>query len=221
MESILLALLLALAVRAFLFQPFKIPSSSMEPALLVGDYIIVKKFAYGTRIPFSGMKVGEGSAIERGDVVVFKKAERPGKRKKNYFIKRVVATGGDMVQVRGRGVFVNGSEIAQSYAGPHPADGGPAFERYLQRFGEKSVSVIYRKGRSSTYKGKASSPFRVPAGHVFLMGDNRDNSQDSRLWGTVSERDVVGKAVLVHWSWSFKNSFVPKVRWERIFSEIK
>lgn len=220
MESVFLALLLALAVRAFVFQPFKIPSSSMEPALLVGDYIIVKKFSYGTRIPFSGAKIIEGGAVERGDVVVFKRAERAG-GKKNYFIKRVIATGGDKVQVRGRSVFVNGEKTAQSYAGPHPAGGSPAFERYLQKFGEKSISVIYRKGRSSTYKGRASSPFTVPAGHVFLMGDNRDNSQDSRLWGAVSERDVLGKAVRVHWSWSFKNSIIPTVRWERIFSEIK
>ena len=220
-ESVLLALLLAFTVRAFIFQPFKIPSSSMEPALLVGDYIVVKKFAYGTQIPFSGIQIFDGGAIKRGDVVVFKRAERPGERKKNYFIKRVVATGGDAVQVRGRDIFVNGSKVTQSYAGSHTADGGAAFERYLQRFGEKSVNVIYRKGLSSTYKGIASSAFRVPEGHVFLMGDNRDNSQDSRLWGTVSGRDVVGKAVIVHWSWSFKNSLLPKVRWERIFSEIK
>ena len=217
LESVFFALLLALFVRAFIVQPFKIPSSSMEPTLLVGDYIIVKKFAYGIRVPFSYKEIFRGDEIKSGDIVVFKKPVSFGETKKTYFIKRVIATGKDVVRILGRGVFVNGSEIRQSYAGPYE---NPHLDRYVQRFGSKNISVVYERGRYSTYKGRASSLI-VPEGHVFLMGDNRDNSQDSRLWGTIPEKNIVGKAVIIHWSWNFQNSLIPQIRWKRIFSGIK
>jgi len=217
LESLLLALLLALFVRAFIIQPFKIPSSSMEPTLLVGDYIIVEKFAYGIKIPFSNLKIFKGETIKEGDVAVFKKPLSYGKKKKTYFIKRVIATGNDVVQIRGRSVFVNGSEIRQSYAG---LDANKGFDRYVQNFGDKNVNVIYERGLYSTYKGHASR-FVVPEGHVFFMGDNRDNSLDSRSWGTIPEKDIVGKAVLVHWSWNFQNSLIPQIRWKRIFLRVE
>ncbi len=216
-ESVLLALFLALFVRAFIVQPFKIPSSSMVPTLLVGDYIIVEKFAYGIRFPFFDRKIFKGGPIEKGDVVVFKKPVSYGKNKKTYFIKRVVATGNDVVQIRGRSVFVNGFEIEQSYAGPNEKSG---FDTYVQNFGDRKVNVVYQRGLYSTYKGRASR-FVVPEGHVFLMGDNRDNSQDSRSWGAIPYKDVVGKAVLIHWSWNFKNSLIPQIRWKRIFSQVE
>ncbi|MGI9559278.1 MAG: signal peptidase I [Thermodesulfobacteriota bacterium] len=218
LESVLLALLLALCVRAFIVQPFKIPSSSMEPTLLVGDYIIVQKFAYETKIPFFDIAVYKNADVKKGDIVVFKKSDNPG-GKKNYFIKRVIATGGDIVEIRGRVIYINGDKTVQSYAGMYEEEDG--LERYEQRFGTKNVSVIYEKGRYSTYKGNVSYPLIVPEGQVFLMGDNRDNSRDSRLWGTISESEVVGKAVMIHWSWSFKDSLVPEIRWKRIFSGIR
>lgn len=218
LESVILAVLLALFVRAFIVQPFKIPSSSMEPALLVGDYIIVKKFSYGTRIPFTDRTIFKGGKIKKGDIVVFKKPQSPGKTKKAYFIKRVIAVGNDVVRIEGRNIYVNRSKIPQSYVGSYAA---APMEEYIQKLGEKDVTVIYEKGRYSTYKGNIRYPFTVPAGHVFLMGDNRDNSRDSRSWGTVAEKDIVGKAVTIHWSWSFKNSLIPEIRWKRIFSEIE
>ncbi|WP_462137370.1 signal peptidase I [Candidatus Mycalebacterium sp.] len=218
LESIFLAILLALCVRAFIVQPFKIPSSSMEPTLLVGDYIIVKKFAYGTRIPFTDNAIFKGGEIKRGDIVVFKKPQGPGKTKKTYFIKRVVAMGNDVVRIQGRNIYVNRSGIPQSYVGPYDA---VPMEKYIQKFGDKDVTVIYEKGRYSTHKGDIIYPFTVPAGHVFLMGDNRDNSRDSRFWGAIAEKDVVGKAVIIHWSWRFENSLIPEIRWERIFSGIE
>ncbi len=217
LESIFLALFLAFLVRAFIVQPFKIPSSSMEPTLLVGDYILVNKFVYGIRIPFTDVFFHKGSEIRSGDVVVFKKKLEGFKRsEKIYFIKRVIAGGGDTVNIRGRNFFVNGVEISQAYAGLH----GENKERYVQRFGRKKVNVLYEKGRYSTYRGGLLYPITVPEGHIFLAGDNRDNSHDSRSWGFISEQDVMGKAVAIHWSWSFMNSLIPKVRWERIFSGI-
>ncbi|QMU56333.1 MAG: signal peptidase I [Candidatus Mycalebacterium zealandia] len=218
LESVFLAIFLALCVRAFIVQPFKIPSSSMEPTLLVGDYIIVKKFAYGTRIPFTDKTVFQGSEIKKGDIVVFKKPQGPSKTKKTYFIKRVVATGNDVVRIQGRNIYINQLRIPQSYVGRY--DVAP-MEEYIQKFGDKDITVIYEKQRYSTHKGDIIYPFTVPAGHVFLMGDNRDNSRDSRFWGTIAEKDIVGKAVTVHWSWKFQNSFIPEIRWERIFSEIE
>ncbi len=219
LESVFLALFLAFFVRAFIVQPFKIPSSSMKPTLLVGDYILVNKFVYGIRIPFTDVFVHKGANVRGGDVVVFKKEGSNG-TKKTYFIKRVVATGEDVVDIRGRGVFVNGVEISQTYAGLYGEGDNAEFERYVQRFGRKKVNVLYEKGRYSTYKGGLSYPLIIPAGHLFMMGDNRDNSQDSRRWGFVPEENVVGKAVAIHWSWSFRNSFIPQVKWERIFSGI-
>lgn len=193
----------------------------MEPALLVGDYIIVNKFVYGGRVPFTDRFVYKSSKIRRGDVVVFKKrSESFNGGKKTYFIKRVVAVGGDIIDIRGRSVFVNGVETLQTYAGFYGENENIALERYVQQFGRKKVSLLYEKGRYSTYKGKVSYPLIVPAGHIFLMGDNRDNSQDSRLWGTIPEENVMGRAFAIHWSWSFKDSLIPQIRWERIFSEI-
>ncbi len=194
----------------------------MKPTLLIGDYIIVKKFSYGVRIPFSDTFLFGTTAIDRGDVVVFKrKLGTSDNAGKNYFIKRVVAVGGDTVQIRGRSILINGNEVLQTYAGPYPGDKDTLMERYVQRFGNNNVNILYKKGRYSTYKGDISYPLKVPEGHIFLMGDNRDNSHDSRVWGVIAGKNVVGKAVMIHWSWQFKDSLIPQVRWKRIFSEIR
>lgn len=163
-ESILIAAVLALFIRTFVFQAFKIPTGSMEPNLLVGDHIVVNKFVFGA---------GDGAGwifpkrdIERGDVVVFRAPEEPDKD----FIKRVVAVGGDRVEVRDGVVYVNDEAVDEPYA-----------------------------HHSSSYH-KDYGPAEIPPGEYFCLGDNRDNSRDSRYWGTVPRALVKGRAVLVYWS---------------------
>jgi len=167
LESILIAAILALFIRTFVFQAFKIPTGSMEPNLLVGDHIVVNKFMFGAG--------GDGSwllpmrPIERGDVVVFRAPEQPDED----FIKRVVAVGGDKIEIVDGVVQVNDEVVDEPYA--HHSSG----------FGSR----------------RDYGPFHVPDGHYFCLGDNRDNSRDSRYWGTVPRHLVKGRAVVVYWSY--------------------
>lgn len=172
-EAIILALILALFIRTFVVQAFKIPSPSMVPTLLVGDHILVNKFLFGFRIPF---KDGRFLAIReprRGDVIVFKYP----KDRKLDFIKRCIATGGETVEIREKQVFINGDRVTFPQA------------VYLD---EGSIM----SGRDSF------GPVTVPEGKIFVMGDNRDNSNDSRFWGFVDLEDIKGKAMVIYWSWN-------------------
>ncbi len=190
-ESILLALLLALFVRTFFVQAFKIPSSSMEPTLLVGDHILVNKFIYGIRIPVLGWRFFDFHKPKRGDVIVFIYPRNP----KKDFIKRVIAVGGEKVYIKGTTVYVNDKPIKDPWG-------------------------VWRRGPN----GERSDfgPVVVPEGYLFVLGDNRDNSMDSRYWGFVPLRDVLGKAFIIYWSWNGKaKDLVHKVRWSRIGKLIK
>ena len=230
-EAILVAVALALAIRAFVLQPFKIPSGSMLPTLLVGDHILINKFVYGTRIPLTDKIFFPFSAIDRGDVVVFKLGEHnnttglsmPGKGA--FYIKRTVGIAGDEIDIRGRDVLINGREVAQVYAGDYEYASQKFFsvaDRYEQSLSGKNFSVIYKKGNSSTASGKLSFPLVVPKGRIFVMGDNRDNSYDSRFWGFVPVENVYGRAFMIHWSWNLSNpGLLNKVRWRRIFSGVR
>lgn len=174
LEAIILALVLALFIRTFVVQAFKIPSPSMVPTLLVGDHILVNKFLYGFTVPYTDNKVLALRTPDQGDVVVFKYP----KNKKMDFIKRCVAVGGDTLQIKEKTLYVNGEKVPDEHA------------------------VFLSEGGSSLLKGRDDfGPVTVPEGKIFVMGDNRDNSNDSRFWGFVDISEVKGKAMVIYWSW--------------------
>ena len=197
-EAILIALLLALLIRTFIVQAFKIPSGSMEKTLLIGDHILVSKFSYGTHIPneipFINTKLFDdivlfSSVPERGDIIVFKFP----KDETRDFIKRVIALPGDLLEVRRQKVFINNKpyEDARARHTESPSD-SPLVPR--DDFG----------------------PILIPEGHVFVMGDNRENSQDSRYWGYLNVKKIRGKALIIYWSWDRIDSWVRFERFGKI-----
>lgn len=225
-ESIIIALALALLIRTFVIQPFKIPSGSMIPSLLIGDHLLVNKFVYGTNIPFSDIVIMPIEDISRGDVIVFKFPEdsETGPRKGVHYIKRVIGIEGDRVDIEGNDIYINNEKVEQKYIGDYAyEDNGLEItaDMYKQFFPEHEFRVLYKKGSSSTTKGKLGFPITVPDGSVFVMGDNRDNSYDSRFWGFVPVENISGKAFMIHWSWDFDNSsIIDIIRWGRIFKPI-
>src|SRR5215469_2294587 len=200
-EAFGVAIILALIIRTFFIQAYKIPSGSMEPTLLIGDHILVNKLIFGLRIPDSifgvtplsgiipyGHYVFRLEPVHRGDVVVFVFPPDPTKD----FIKRVIGVGGDTVEVRGKSVYLNGRKMEDPHAHYEPAEGN---------------SEIAPRDRYG--------PTVVPNGQVFVMGDNRDRSYDSRFWGFVDDNNVEGRALVIYWSWdSDSGSFLP-IRWTR------
>lgn len=186
-EAILMAIVLALFIRTFVVQAFKIPSGSMKQTLLIGDHILVNKFIYGIKIPFLRKTIVPIKSPKRGDIVVFKFPEDP----KKDFIKRVVGIAGDQVEIRDKQVYINQKQVDSTFAihtDPHIM---PAQIQPRDNFG----------------------PVTVPSGKIFVMGDNRDHSYDSRFWGFVGLKALKGKAFIIYWSWD-KNNF--GVRWKRL-----
>ena len=191
-EAIIVAIILALFIRTFIVQAFKIPSGSMKETLQIGDHILVNKFIYGVKIPFIRTTIIEVKNPKRNDIVVFKFPEDPGKD----FIKRVIGVAGDVVEHRDKKVYVNNEpvdDIFGMYTDPHIFPG--SFQP-RDNFG----------------------PVTVPPGSLFVMGDNRDHSYDSRWWGYVNLKAVQGKAFMIYWSWD-KDDF--GVRWDRIGNMLK
>lgn len=186
-ESIIIAVILALIIRTFVVQAFKIPSGSMEDTLAIGDHILVSKFIYGTKIPLTDKRILKIRDPRRGDVIVFEYPEDPSKD----FIKRVVGTPGDEVQVIDKKVFVNG----KPYDNPHEV--------------HKEKEVIPKEQNPRDNFG----PVKVPENSYFVMGDNRDRSYDSRFWGFVKNEKIKGLAFIKYWSWD-KDKF--RVRWGSI-----
>ena len=223
-EAIVIALCLALLIRTFIVQPFKIPSGSMIPTLLIGDHLLVNKFIYGTKIPFTNIRVLPVENIERGDVVVFKFPGNDAVNKGLHYIKRAIGLPGDVIDIEGRDVIINGQKVKQVYEGSYDYyEQGTevSTDKYIDTLSENIFDVIYKKSSVNTTKGKTNFPITVPDGHIFVLGDNRDNSYDSRFWGFVPINNISGKAFLIHWSWNFDNeSIFNKVRWKRIFSSI-
>jgi len=223
-EAIVIALCLALLIRTFFLQPFKIPSGSMIPTLLIGDHLLVNKFIYGTKIPFMNIKVFTIEEIKRGDVIVFKFPGNDAVNKGVHYIKRAIGLPGDEVDIKGRDVYVNGEKVKQVYDGNYiyfEQGTEVTTDKYIDTISENIFDVIYKKSSINTTKGKTNFPITVPEGNIFVLGDNRDNSYDSRFWGFVPINSISGKAFLIHWSWNFDNdSIFYKVRWERIFSSI-
>jgi signal peptidase I len=191
-EAILVAVVLALFIRTFVVQAFKIPSGSMKSTLLVGDHILVNKFLYGVKIPFVHKTLIPWKDPRRGDVVVFEFPEDPDKD----FIKRTVAVAGDRVEIRNKKVYVNGA---------------PQDHLYAQFLDERVIPAQFQPRDNM-------GPRVVPPNSLFVMGDNRDHSYDSRFWGFVDLKAVKGKAFMIYWSWD-KETF--GVRWRRIGDMIR
>jgi len=202
-EAFGVALLIALVVRTLLLQAFKIPSSSMEDTLLVGDHIFVNKFLYGYHVPYTKGRILQFSTPKRGDIIVFVFPEDPGKD----FIKRVIGVPGDTVEVRRKTVLVNGKPLDEPYT----------------RFADGMDPEVLVRMRDTL------PPVRVPEGKLFVMGDNRDRSYDSRFWGFVDMDAVIGKALFIYFSidwsrgvgWTEVWRYPELVRWDRLGHVLK
>jgi signal peptidase I len=186
-------LFVVLVLRSFVVEPFQIPSGSMIPTLEVGDFILVNKFAYGLRLPVSGTKVVPVGEPQRGDVMVF---FPPGDQR--YFIKRVIGLPGDDIRVANNILYVNGERMSQEAAALDYLELEPGYQVMWEQLGDTS-HLIRRRRRASEYGLNYHAV--VPAGHYFMIGDNRDNSFDSRAWGAVPEQNIVGKAFLIWMHW--------------------
>lgn len=193
-EAIVVAVALALVIRQFVVQAFRIPSGSMEDTLLVGDFLMANKFVYGPKIPFTDIRLPGIRKPKAGDVIIFKYPRDPRKD----FIKRVIATEGQRVEIKDKVVYVDGEPL------PFPPKSKFTDRRILPR----------EMSRRDNY-----GPIIVPKDALFVMGDNRDNSQDSRYWGFVPMRNVKGKAMILYWSWNKEVplwDFFHKIRWGRL-----
>jgi signal peptidase I len=210
-KSFFPVILIVFCLRSFLVEPFKIPSGSMIPTLQVGDFILVNKFTYGVRLPIINQKIIPLNEPQRGDVMVFHYPENPSMD----YIKRVVGLPGDEIIYRHKVLKVNGTEQSKQADGDYNyVESGLSFvhtERYQEKFGEQTHTIIINPDMPSIHlAGVAEFPHSencsygpdevrctVPLGHYFMMGDNRDNSRDSRYWGFVPDKMIVGKAFFI------------------------
>ena len=221
LESIVIAVICALFLRTFVVQASKIPTGSMENNLLIGDHLLVNKFVFGPSETSLERRLLPIRPLRRGDVVVFKFPEQP----ERDFIKRVIGLPGETLEVRDRRVFIDGKPIGEPYAHYLEPPEAPSEGHEVTSF-----DVRERYG-----------PVKVPAGHVFVMGDNRDNSEDSRYWGFLPQRNIKGLALMVYWSYEASGEdhqeagllgnaralasaavhFFTGTRWSRLFHQIR
>jgi signal peptidase I len=200
-ESILIAIVLALFIRTWVVQAFKIPTGSMENNLLVGDHLLVNKFVFAPTATGLERAILPLREIKRTDVIVFKYPEEP----ERDFIKRVIGLPGETLEVRHKKVYINGKPLDEPYVHflQPPAPEGTASFDLRENFG----------------------PVTIPAGHYFMMGDNRDNSQDSRWWSFLPATYIKGKALMIYWSFdpdaASAAAFITSTRWNRLFHQIK
>lgn len=195
LEAVIVAIILALIIRTFVIQAFKIPSGSMLPTLQIGDHLLVSKFIYGVKIPFTGKTLIPVSKPKPGDVVVFQYPKNPDLD----YIKRVIGVAGDTVEIRDKKLFVNNKPFADQHG----------------VFKDTVIHPANLDARDNL------GPITVPAGKIFVMGDNRDNSYDSRFWGFVGLEAVRGKAWIIYWSWDvqlpvFSLDRLRSIRWGRV-----
>ncbi len=219
-ESIVIAVILALFIRTFVVQAFKIPTGSMENNLLIGDHLLVNKFVLGPSASGLEKAVLPLGTIKRGDVVVFKYPEEP----ERDFIKRIIGLPGDTLQLKQKKVYINGTPLEEPYV------------HFLEQPGSGSLSEVTSLDVRENY-----GPVTVPADHYFAMGDNRDNSADSRYWGFLPRDYVKGKALLIYWSYESEREdyedtgaanavkglgsvfahFFTRTRWDRMLHQIR
>jgi signal peptidase I len=195
-ESLIIAAIIAFFVRSFFIQAFRIPSSSMEPTLLIGDHLLVNRLSYVMKIPFTDKVIFNLGDPKKGDVIIFRYPIDPDKD----FIKRVIATEGDTIAIKDKVIYINGKRIED-------------------KWGHYSTTVIlpeYINPRDNF------GPFKVPPNSYFVMGDNRDRSLDSRYWGVVSKEHLVGRALILYFSLNAKpDNVLGYIRWSRIGSLIR
>jgi len=239
--TLVLAVAIALAIRTFVIEPFRIPSGSMLPTLLVGDHLFVNKFLYGPRIPFTDWRLPGIRSPERGDVVVFEVARGDGRRieeivpadlhpelPRDDFVKRIVGLPGDTISVRQGVVTVNGVPANQIDLEEQHRD---ELGRLLEVKSENLEGCIHDVLDDPVFGGLQIADYVVPEGRYFMMGDNRDYSNDSRKWGTVRLEEMKGPAFVLYWSWSVNgnalqffnpaNWWTADKRWDRIFSRVR
>ena len=203
-KSFFPVLLVVLILRSFIFEPFRIPSGSMLPTLLIGDFIVVNKFSYGVRLPVSHTKILDTGAPELGDVAVFRFPEEPDVD----YIKRIVGLPGDTLLYQNKQLFVNGEPISLTHPKTYQPESGNlrtgAILELTETFHNKKHNILVNPLFDLRSGFAVNQPFVVPEGQYFVMGDNRDNSNDSRAWGTVPEENLVGKAVRIWMNLDFK-----------------
>jgi signal peptidase I len=221
-ESIVIAVILALFIRTFVVQAFKIPTGSMEQNLLIGDHLLVNKFVYGPSLSSAERAALPDKLVQRGDVVVFKYPEDP----ERDFIKRVIGLPGETVQVKAKKVFINDQPLDEPYV----------------HYEQPPLELADRNEVTSSDVREAYGPVTVPKDHYFVMGDNRDNSQDSRYWGFLPRDYIKGRALMVYWSYEAERAdyvdqdglnrrvegifsvvvhFFTRTRWDRLFHVIR
>lgn len=234
-----LAVLIALAIRAFVIEPFRIPSGSMLPTLLIGDHLFVNKFLYGAQIPFTNVRLPAVRPPERGDVVVFRVArdsrggifpadENPNLPRED-FVKRIVGMPGERVEVRRGGiVYIDGKRVASREEGWTFRDEiGRSLDVEVEELGECEHLIL----DDPRQPGQTVPALTLPEGRYFMMGDNRDNSNDSRRWGTVHLDDFKGPAFVLYWSWNLNGNFLSffnpvnwfsvEKRWDRLLRRVR
>lgn len=198
-KSFFPVLLIVLVLRSFVAEPFRIPSGSMMPTLLVGDFILVNKYAYGIRLPVLKSKIFSVGEPKRGDVAVFRFPRNPS----DDYIKRIIGLPGDHVAYYNKSVYINGEKVKQVYVGGYEGVGSGSImnnalvkREYLE---DLKHEILINEDRMNV-----NGEFFVPSGHYFVLGDNRDNSNDSRFWGFVPEKNLVGKAFMIWLNWDFQ-----------------
>lgn len=213
--TILISVLLALFVRSFIMTAYKVPTGSMQPTLKAGDFIFSYRMAYGLKVPWSSTMVS-AKVPERGDVVVFSYSNQPETR----YVKRVIGLPGDKIQILSGKLFINETPLDYELESPARPEDNPSpesFDIYLERDLGAHRRVIFQKDREAQNFG----PLVVPPGEIFLLGDNRDASDDSRYWGTVPIDQIYGKVLFVwlslDWQKPWGGDRYPGIRWERVF----
>lgn len=198
-KSFFPVLLIVFLLRGFIVEPFRIPSGSMLPSLYIGDFILVNKFAYGVKIPVLNKKIIDLDEPERGDVVVFR---YPRDQSLDY-IKRVIGLPGDHIAYYNKVLYVNSKPVGREFVGEYKGPGQTYANEYIEKLENSDHSVLLLPARPNNLQGE----YIVPEGTYFVMGDNRDNSNDSRVWGPVPESHLVGKAFMIWMHFSDESHF--------------
>jgi signal peptidase I len=238
-STLVIAVAIALCIRALIIEPFRIPSGSMLPTLLIGDHLFVNKFIYGSRIPFTEIRLPALREPMRGDVVVFKVARGTGTRGGIYpaderpelprddFVKRIVGLPGDQIEVRRGRVYVNDDPVELlDTADVFVDEAGRTLTVQRERLPGCEHAVLDNPATLGS-----PGRFEVPPGRYFMMGDNRDHSNDSRIWGTVRFEEIQGPAFILYWSWDVNGNFLQflnpvnwwtaEKRWDRVFRRVR